>query len=308
MLRKKKDYALLEAQRKEEYIEELTNEIDVQVKKLVEVFRFILKYRLLFRGSGVEFASLREYVPMQDDATKIDWKTSLRAHKLYVKQYEEERDLDVYILLDTSSSMLFGTQERLKSEYSAIVAGAIAYAAIESGDNVGFSIFNDNLVATSDPVGDPTQYYKLLRALADPDNYGGRSNLENALTYLINCLGSRTILFIISDYIGLDDRWDNALKMMSGKLDRVVGIMVRDIRDSFLEEGVGTMKLRDPLTDSALLVNIDKVKVEFEKATRRQEKRIEFSFQEGGMGFVKVYTDEPFVEPLIKYLELGESH
>ena len=73
--------------RREEYIEELMTEIDAQVRQLADVFRFVLKYRIMFRGSGIEFAGLREYIPGQDDAIRIDWKASLRANKLYIKQF-----------------------------------------------------------------------------------------------------------------------------------------------------------------------------------------------------------------------------
>ncbi len=305
MDQKEKDEKLLEETRKEEYLEELMMEIDAHVRQLVDVFRFVLKYRIMFRGSGVEFAGLREYVPGQDDAIRIDWKASLRANKLYIKQYEEERDLDVYILFDSSASMLFGSQERLKSEYAAIVCGAIAYAAVESGDNVGFGMFSDNMLVSLDPMSDITQYYKILRHVVDPQYYGGRCNLGKSLDYLVNALRARTILFLISDFIALDRNWADSLKMLGGKLDRIVGIMSRDIRDSELPEGVGYMRFKDPFSDQVMNVDVDKIREEYNYMTERQEKHIESEFQDVGLGFVKVYTSDPFVEPLVKYLTLG---
>ncbi len=291
--------------RREEYIEDLMMEIDVHVRQLVDVFRFALKYRILFRGSGVEFAGLRDYVPEQDDATRIDWKASLRANKLYIKQYEEERDLDVFILLDCSSSMLFGSQEKLKSEYATIVSGAIAYAAIETGDNVGFGMFSDKVNISFEPESDMTQYYKILRHAVDPQYYGGKCNMGKTLSYMLNMLKPRTILFIISDFIGLDENWDDALKMMGGKLDQVVGIMSRDLRDSRLPEGVGYLRLKDPFSDRTVTVDVDKVREPYNYLAKRIEDEIQQDFQDVGLGFVKVYTTEPFVQPLIKYLTLG---
>ncbi len=288
------------------YIEELMQEVDVNVRELVDVFRFLLKYQILFKGSGVEFAGLREYVPGQDDATKIDWKASLRTRKLYIKQFEDERDLDVYILLDSSSSMLFGTQDKLKSEYSAVVAGALSYAAVESGDNVGFAMFSDDVKVALDPLSDISQYYKILRFMVDPGYYGGGCNLGGSLSYLINVLNKRTILFIISDFIGIEKGWEDSLKMMAGKLDKVVGLMIRDVRDSFLPKGIGSMRLSDPFSDKVLTVNTDRVGDEFERLARKQEGEIENEFRGGGMGFVKIYTNEPFVKPLVNYLELTE--
>lgn len=287
-------------------IEELMKEIDANVRELVDTFRFLLKYIILFKGSGVEFANLREYVPGQDDATKIDWKASLRSKKLYIKQFEDERDLEVWILLDASNSMLFGTQEKLKSEYAAVVAGTLAYAAIEAGDNVGFAMFGDDVKAVLDPIGDISQYYTILRYVVDPEKYGGGCDLAGALSYLVNIVADRTILFVVSDFIGVGRGWDDALRMMAGKIDKVVGLMVRDVRESSIPKGIGSMRLSDPFSDKVLTLDLDKVSEEFTKLAGKQERNIEETFIDGGMGFVKMYTNEPFVKPLVHYLELTE--
>jgi len=71
------------------YVEQLMGEVDANVKELMDIFKFLLKYNMLFRGSGVEFAGLRDYISGEDDATRIVWKSSLLANKLFVKQYEE---------------------------------------------------------------------------------------------------------------------------------------------------------------------------------------------------------------------------
>jgi len=289
-----------------EYVDELMREIDINVKELIDVFKFSLKYRILFKGSGLEFAGLKEYVPGQDDASKIDWKASLRSKTLYIKQFEEERDLDVYLLLDTSSSMLFGSQERLKSEYAAVLAGAIIYAAIEAGDNVGYALFNDKIVHAVPPQKGNEQYYRALQFMADPRNYGGGCNLEQALNYLLNNLRSKTILFIISDFIGIGDAWEDSLKMTSGKLDRVLGVMLRDVRDSTLPEGVGNIRLSDPFGKKGELINLDKVREEYNRLAAEQEKRVEQIFTDSRALFAKIYTTESFVKPLVRYIELGE--
>ncbi len=287
-----------------EYIEKLMQEVDKNVRELVDVFRFLLRYKVLFRGTGIEFAGLREYVLGEDDASRIDWKASLRSKRLYVKQYEEERELDVYILLDTSVSMLFGTQEKLKSEYAAVVAGTLAYAAIESGDNVGFGMFSDKVLVSLPPVGDISQYYNILRLTVDPRFYGGGCNINETLSYTVNSIEEKTVLFIISDFIGIGDEWEDSLKMACGKFNTVFGIMIRDIRDSTLPEGVGNMRFSDPFSDKVLVVNVDKIRKDFERFTKKQESRIEKIFIESGAGFVKVYTHEPFVKPIARYLQL----
>ena len=290
------------------YIDELMEEIDANVKELVDVFKFLLKYNVLFRGSGIEFSGLREYVFGEDDATKIDWKASLRSNKLYVKQYEDERNLDVFILVDTSSSMVFGTREKLKSEYAATVAGSLAYASIEAGDNVGFGMFSDGMKTGLPPSGDISQYYIILKKLVDPRFYGGPCNFEGAMSYVLNSINDKTALFIISDFIGIGTSWKDSFKAVCGKLDGVFGIMVRDVVDSKLPEGVGNMRLSDPFSeDNVLTVNLDHVKNDYEREAALQEMNIQREFTNSGAGFVKVYTNEPFAKPLVKYLQTLQS-
>ena len=288
-------------------IDELMNEVDANVKKLVEIFAFLLKYRVLFKGTGIEFVGLREYVPGQDDATKIDWKASLRAQRLFIKQYEEERDLDIFVLLDSSASMLFGTQKKLKSEYAAVVAGAIVFSAIETGDNVGFAMFNEKVEPFLTPSQDPSQYYNILSFMVNPKYYGGKCDLKDSLLFLLNNLEEKTVLFIISDFIGIGNNWKSPLKMVSAKINRVVGIMVRDLRDSFLPHGTGYIRFKDPFSENFITVNLDNIRIKYEKLAARQERNIEKAFLEAKAGFVKIYTHEPFVEPLIRYLQLIEE-
>ncbi|MBN2251843.1 MAG: DUF58 domain-containing protein [Candidatus Altiarchaeota archaeon] len=287
------------------YIDELMNEIDANVGELLDIFKFLLKYNVLFRGSGIEFSGLRDYIQGEDDATKIDWKSSLRANKLYVKQYEDEQNLDIYILVNASSSMLFGTQGKLKSEYSATVAGSLAYAAIESSDNVGFGLFSDSMKVSLPPVGDITQYFMILKHLVDPRFYGGTCDFEAALSYILNSINDKTALFIISDFIGLQTGWTDTFKAVCSKLDSVFGVMVRDIADSTLPEGVGNIRLSDPfIGDKALLVNMDRIRKDYEREAMLQESAIQKEFTNSGAGFIKVYTHESFTEPIVKYIQM----
>jgi uncharacterized protein (DUF58 family) len=285
-------------------IKKLMEETDINVKKLVETFRFTLKYRILFRGGGIEFAGLKQYTPGEDDATKIDWKASLRTGRLYVRQYEEERDLDVFILCDVCSSMVFGTQEKLKNEYAAIVAGTLAHCAIEVGENVGFVAYSDKIKYFLPPICDTVQYYEILRILADPSTYGGKCDLREALSYVLNNIEEKTVLFIISDFIGLEEGWEDSLRMASAKFAKVIGIMVRDLRDEYLPKGVGRIRLKDPFSEKILIVDIEKIREKYEKLAEEQTKKIIKNFLESKAGLIKVFTHEPFVKPLANYLEL----
>ena len=290
-------------------IKNLMHEIDVNVKRLVDEVRFILKYRVIFRGRGLEFEGLREYTP-SDDASMIDWKisrrvsTSKKINKLYVRVYEEERDLNIYVLLDTSETMIFGTQDKLKTEYASVIAGSLVYTAIEVGDKAGIGMFSNRIHKNILPSKASDQYYRILRELSNQKNYGGGCDLYSSLKTASSALDSRSILFIISDFINVGDEWGDLLKGASSKFEGVLGIMVRDIRDSFIPDDLGNFRMSDPITKSVTDVNLDKIREKYQQEAEKQEKNIERIFKESHAGFIKCYTNEPFVNPLVKWFSM----
>jgi len=285
-------------------MKELMYEVDSKVRRLSDVFSFLLTYQILFRGTGLEFAQLKEYVPGEDDATRIDWKASLRTGKVYIKQYEEERELDILVLLDICSSMGFGTQERIKREFAGIMAGAIISAGIEIGDNVGFCMYSDKIKKFLEPSNDETQYYRSLELIVDESLYGGKCDLDKALRFVLNNVRENTILFLISDFIGVGTEWEDSLKMVSGKLNDVMGLMVRDLRDEFLPKGSGNFRFMDPYSNRTVIVDLDKAKEQYEKIAKEQSDHVMHVFRRSNAGFVKVFTHEPFVKALIKELTI----
>ncbi len=285
-------------------MKEMMYEIDSKVKRLSDIFSFLLTYQMLFRGTGLEFAQLKEYIPGEDDATKIDWKSSLRTGKIFIKQYEEERDLDIVVLLDVSSSMNFGTQKRIKREYAGIIAGAIISAGIQIGDNVGFCIYSDEVIKFLEPSNDESQYYRSLELIIDKKNYGGKADLDKALRFVLNNVKESTILFLVSDFISTGKEWEDSIKMVSNKLNDVMGFMVRDLRDEFLPEGSGNFRFKDPHTEKTIIVNLDKAKKKYEEMAKEQSDYVKKIFRSSNTGFVKVFTHEPFVKALVKELTL----
>ncbi len=290
-------------------IRNLMHEIDVNVRRLVDEARFILKYKVIFRGRGLEFEGLREYTT-SDDASMIDWKisrrvsTSKKLDKLYVRVYEEERDLNIFVLLDTSETMLFGTQDKLKTDYASVIAGTLIYTAIEVGDKAGIAMFSGDVHKLIPPSKSTDQYYRVLRELSNPKNYGGKCSLYSALKTTTATLDPKSILFIVSDFISVGDDWEDLLKAASSKFEGVLGIMVRDIRDSHIPGNLGYFRMSDPIFKSATDVDLDKIRQKYRLETEKQEKNIEKIFTKTHAGFIKCYTHEPFVNPLIKWFNL----
>lgn len=279
--------------------DDLVEQVDSEVKRVSDLFRFLLKYKEQFQASGIEFSDLREY-QTSDDASRIDWKNSAKSPDLYVKEYEEEKDMDVFIVLDGSDSMMFGTTDQLKSEYCAIMTAALAYASVDAGMNVGFGIFGEEKMVIT-PDGGNSQYQKVLHEVTKFDNYGGEFDLEEALNSAIGQIKENTAVFIISDYVNVDHNWKSKMTVASKKFRHVLNIMVRDPRDHSLPKS-GNVRFESFGGDS-LVVNTSKVKDEFEQEALKQEKKVESQVKNGGAAFLKLETTREFSSAFAEYFE-----
>lgn len=279
--------------------ERLRDSLDAEVKRVSDLFRFILKYKEHFMPSGVEFSGLRQYLP-SDDAGRIDWKNSAGKPDLYVKQYDEEQDMDVFIVLDTSETMLFGTAEKLKSEYAAVVAAAIAYASIDAGINVGFGLYPEGVFIT--PDGGMKQYNKVLYEVTKFENYGGTFDLEEALDDVIGQIQKNTTIFVVTDFLETKGEWKSNVRLCSKKFRHMVNIMVRDLRDYKLPEA-GNFRFRSPKGDDEIVVNTSRIKQSFEAEAQRQEKEIREKIVGNGSGFLKIDTRDDFSAEFADFFE-----
>ena len=274
--------------------------INKNVAKLVETFKLKLVYLKIVTGKGMEFDRLREYTS-SDDATGIDWNATARTTKPYVKVFKEERMLDVVIVLDTSNTMLLGTTALTKNEYSSVIAGILTYTAINAGDKAGMIMFSDSVKSIVEPSASMDNFYVTTKLMSNPKYYGGIKNWDSVAKILLKTFGPDTIVFLISDFMKTSPKMFDDLQKYSNKFKAVFGIMVRDPRDSELPEGVGTMYLADPDTGHIVLVDVDKVRDQYNLLAERQESFIERLFQNAGAYFFKVHTNENFVNAFIKF-------
>ncbi len=233
-------------------------------------------YKSFFRGRGYEFDSYRSYSP-SEDAHKIDWKASLRAGETLVKEYVEERNIEIFFLIDTSASMVYGTTKKLKSEYAAEVVASLAYVTLHSEDAVGFALFNKKVMSKSKISKGVHQFYNLSKSLLNPYYYGGECDIVSALKFLIGYLKRGTVVILVSDFIGLKRGWDRYLSMASSKLD-IIAIMVRDPTDSVLPSESHHVLFSDPYSSKQGIVVPDRIKHLYDRYNERQENMIKETF------------------------------
>jgi uncharacterized protein (DUF58 family) len=275
--------------------------LDISTRRLVLSW-MVGRYRSTFRGKGLEFDSYRDYSEA-DDASRIDWKASVRANKLLIKQYVEERNINIFFLLDVSSSMIFSSTEKLKCEYAAELISTLSYVALEVGDAVGLNLFTDKLVKRVPPAMGGRQMYAISKTLVDPFLYGGNYDLGKALGLMVKSARRNSLLIIITDFIGLKAGWEKDLKLVARKFD-TIGVMIKDPRDRFMPDtNVGQVVISDPYSDRVLLIDPLEVKGEYERYVREQEEEIRRIFLNEKSDFMELSTDQPFIEPLVEFFK-----
>jgi len=253
-------------------------------------------YRSVFKGRGLEFTDYRHYTP-NDDASMIDWKASVRSKELLIKNFSEERNLNVFFLIDFSSSMLHTSEEKLKIEYAIELVATLSYAVLQAGDSVSYAFFNDKIILHEPPNQGLKQYYKLARILIDTKYYGGNYNLEAALKFSLAFLKEFSIVIIVSDFIGLKGDWKRYLKMVGKKYD-LIGVMVRDRIDKELPDYDGKVILGDVYSNNRIIADISSIKAPYANYVKANEREIKGAFVDAKGDFLELRTDQQFITPL----------
>jgi uncharacterized protein (DUF58 family) len=276
--------------------------IEIRTKGLVNHI-FSGEYHSVFKGRGMTFSEVREY-QFGDDIRLIDWNVSARFNHPYIKIFEEERELTVILLVDVSGSGEFGTVRQMKKDIAAELCAVLAFSAIKNNDKVGVIFFSDVIEKFIPPKKGRTHILRIIRELLDfrPTHRG--TNIAEGLRYLTGAIKKRSIVFLISDFLG--DKYDDALKIAAKKHD-LVGVHLFDPRETELPPG-GLMRVVDAETGDALWVDSGELSVRngYAKWFREREEERKRLFVRSGVDTIDIRIDEPYIQPLVAFFRLRE--
>ena len=228
--------------------------IEIRTKKLVNTM-FAGEYKSTFKGTGVEFLDVREYLP-GDDVRTIDWKVTARMGRPYVKKFAEDRELTVILCVDASGSGHFSTHRRFKIEQAAEIAATLAFSAVRNNDKVGLLFFTDHVEKYIPPKKGRFHVLRLIRDILyfEPGNKG--TNPVLALEFLMHILKHRAIIFFVSDFLGKGFEAD-ALRIPIGVVARRHDLVVITINDPAEDRlpAVGLLELEDAETGEIVTVD-----------------------------------------------------
>jgi len=246
----------------------------------------------LFQGEGFEFAELREYV-YGDDVRKIDWKTTAKLGKPFVKIYKEERELNVVVVSMLSGSTYFGTVKQ-KSDIIAEVAGTLGFSAVKNSDLFSHMIFADKMYGFSKPSKKLFSVHKAVEDVMTFDPIGKEADYKALVETLVNRLKKKALLFIVSDFVGEID-----LKLLSKKHD-VFAVIVRDRFEENPSE-LGYLRLIDMESRQSFEGDVNSGTLKnYKKALHDNDEKLYKQFKKQGVRFTKVYTHE---EPTLKLMK-----
>ncbi len=265
---------------------------------------FAGQYHSAFKGKGMAFSEVREY-QYGDDVRSVDWNVTARFNHPYIKIFEEERELTVMLLIDVSSSNLFGSVSNFKSDLILELAGVLSFSAIFNNDKVGVILFSDIIEKYIPPKKGKSHILRIISELIkfEPKNTG--TDVSVPIKFMTNVQKKKCTAFVISDFQSND--FLESLRIGKKRHD-LVAIRLIDKLETELPN-VGLIRALDIETNE--VVWIDSSSAEIRKRYRNQwlqfDTKISEMFKKTGIDEVPIHTNQDYVKPLVKLFKKRES-
>jgi uncharacterized protein (DUF58 family) len=261
------------------------------------------EYSSVFKGRGMEFDEVREYVP-GDDVRSIDWNVTARMGHPYVKRFVEERELTVLFVVDLSASGAFGSVHALKNEVAAEVCAMLAFSAIKNHDKVGLVIFTDLVELYIPPKKGTRHVLRVIRELLYFKPRKANTDIAGALDFAGKVSKKRGVLFLVSDFLG--SAYEKPLRIL-GKRHDIIAVSITDPREVTMPD-VGLVELEDAETGEVVLLDTGSrsVRAQFEREGRERMTGLKTALASSGVDQIEVMTDRDYVRSLVRFFRSRE--
>jgi uncharacterized protein (DUF58 family) len=267
--------------------------------------RFVGEYSSAFKGHGIEFAEVREYVP-GDDVRTIDWNVTAKTGYPHIKRYREERELTLFFLVDLSPSGSFGSTGETRNETAAEIVAALALAANLAGDRTGLAAFTDGVELFVPPAKGSVHGRRIVRdILAFEPTFRG-TDIGGALEYTATVLRRRAVVFLISDFYDDPERYHRRLSVLAGEHDVISLLLVDPVEESL--PPVGLVRIRD--AESGALVLVDsgsrRVRERYAEYAAGRLQTVEETIRDAGSDLLRIRLGEDWVHPMTSFFQRRE--
>jgi uncharacterized protein (DUF58 family) len=261
------------------------------------------EYHSVFKGPGMDFDEVREYVP-GDEVRAIDWNVTARAGRPFIKKFTEERELTILLAVDVSASGNFGSGHQSKRQMAAELASVLAFSAIRNNDKVGLVLFTDQIKQYIPPKKGRQHVLRVIREILFFEPHSRGTDIVRALDFANQVTSRRAIMFLVSDFeLPNQDQaladLRRAVRLASRRHD-LVALHVHDLREAELPD-VGQLAIED--AESGELIELDttddRVRSRFAELAKQRVNNLRRALAAEGVDALNLDTREPY-EPALR--------
>lgn len=261
---------------------------------------FAGRYHSVFKGRGMEFDEVREYVP-GDDIRAIDWNVTARTGLPHIKKFIEEREMTVMLLVDISESNNFGSTTQLKRDLAAEVAAMLAFSATRNNDRIGLILFSDQVEKYIAPrKGTAAHALRMIREILDHAPQHRQTDARPALDFLNNTTTRKAVTFLISDFL-FPESCEKPLKITARRHD-LIAVAIADRHEQTWPKA-GLVEWRDPESGTRTLVDTSSVAVRSALLLAQEQHRetLHSSLRRASIDTIELFTGEPYDKAFMKF-------
>lgn len=279
-------------------------QIEVRTNRLV-TDSLAGQYHSVFKGRGMNFDAVREYVP-GDEVRTIDWNVTARAGRPFVKKFVEERELTLLLMVDISASGDFGSSSQSKRELAAEIAGVLAFSAVRNSDKVGLLLFSDQIELFVPPRKGRRHVLRMVREVLGFEAGRRGTDLGKALDFVNGVMSRRAIVFLLSDF-QLPDTPPEALRRALRQTNRrhdLIAMPVSDPREADVPD-LGLIAIEDAETGE--LIELDtgnpSVRKRFRELAAERARSLRKLLNAEAVDSLPVETGQPYIAPLMAFFQ-----
>lgn len=286
---------------KEDLVLKKIKSIELKTKKLVSALN-LGDYKSVMKGQGMTFSDFREYVP-GDDVRNISWSLIAKTGKPYVKQFEEERELNLYFLVDTSYSMYTGVRQMLKIEMAMYVMASLAMSAQKNNDLSGLMLFSKNMDLFVKPKKGQSHVRRLITEVINFKPHSDSSNgLNEAFNLLLQHQKKKSVVFIFSDFLNLSNN-KKVFQSLAKKHHLIACVMKGPESTQETYANLGNFKLSNAFDNLTLNTAWSQVKFSWNSFFKVLDDRKNQLLKSSSIDQIEFYTDQDFYKPLLMFFK-----
>lgn len=273
--------------------------IEIKTRRLSDQL-FSGEYHSSFKGRGMSFAEVRQYQP-GDDVRAIDWNVTARKRSPYIKVFEEERELTLFLVIDISASVHYGSDERTKREQLTEIAATLAFSAMGNNDKIGLILFSGEVERVIPPKKGKAHVMRIIKAILETEPVHTGTNVESALEHLLKVQKRHSIVFVMSDFMRAMP--EKSFKIAAKRFDLCA---IRTFNKNEVQmPKVGLIPARDLESGELMWINPADKRLKNKLLERHLKHGNELSrlSRSAGAGLIQLDDVQDFVPPLLQFLK-----